>query len=75
MGIRFDRYASTAGLPTLAPVALIVAAGLKVPTMPEPQRPFLQIPLPMPGTVDLSVREHDDAPAAPTRGVNVFDMV
>lgn len=75
MGIRFDRYDTTAGLPTLAPVALIVAAGRKAPTTPEPQRPFLQIPLPMPRTADMSVREHDDGPAAPTRGVNVFDMV
>ena len=57
-----------------APLALVARERRDEPTLELPRLP---LPLPLPRDVDYvnRPRETDREPAAPTRGVHVFDMV
>ena len=59
----------------LAPLALVARQRQDEPTLELP-RPSLPLPLPMPRDTDYAnrPREIEREPAAPTRGVHVFDM-
>ena len=58
----------------LAPLALVAKQRRDEPTLELPRLP---LPLPLPRDADLMnrPRETEREPAAPTRGVHVFDMV
>jgi len=58
----------------LAPLMLVARQRRDEPTLELPRLP---LPLPLPRDADYASRprEIEREPAAPTRGVNVFDMV
>ena len=60
----------------LAPLALVAKQRRDEPTLELPRLP-LPLPLPLPRDIDYANRPRDTErePAAPTRGVHVFDMV
>ena len=58
----------------LAPIALVAKQRRDEPTLELP-RPSLPLPLPRDADYASRLPEREREPAAPTRGVNVFDMV
>jgi hypothetical protein len=69
----FQHQASIGTTRRLAPLALVAKQRREEPTL---ELPRLELPLPLPRDADyVNGQREEREPAAPTRGVNVFDMV